>query len=491
MRKYIALLLILGIYSFASHAQYVTPGTGVVWDMDDLVQNSGGVVTGTSGMFTVSGNITIAPEDTIRHTGDGQIWMGSSVLWTIQGVLEFDPPSELLISAQDTLQHFMGFRFEDSDASFLNNCIIEFGGGIELVNSDTRIENCVIRKNDKSNSTGVIDLFHCNPQIINNDIYLNEGPAILSPANGECSPHIEGNWLWRNNTANTNMPQINLGTSATGIDIQILGNTIEGFYDKAGGIAITTLAGGSISCMIDGNEIINNRYGITAYGFDINSTISNNIIANNNIENMPMQGGSGINFWGGTSNTSMVYGNEIYGNLWGITNTGDAMPNIGQVEPDTINPGGNSFYDNGNEGEIYALYNNTPNDIYAENNYWGSYDMDSVAMVIFDYYDDESLGIVDYMPIESPLTGVNNQSVPSGLLNIFPNPATRTIRFDLPAKQKRQSFAFRIYNDSGQMILEERIGENGSINISALQEGMYYVHLSNDEVTFTGKFVKK
>jgi len=491
MRKYIVLPVFFVLIGLLSHAQYVTPGTGVVWTLDDLVANAAGVVTGSGGIYNISDDITIAENDTLRQTENAEITVAPAVLITVQGVLQFSPPQNLLLTAEDTLQNFLGLRFEDSGASYLENCTIEFGGGIDLLNSDIRIENCVIRKNDKSNSTGAIDLFHSHPQILNNEIYLNEGPAVLSPANGECSPYISGNWIYHNNTANTNMPQINLGTSLPGTDIQILDNVIDGFYDKAGGIAVTTLAGGSISCVIDGNEIKNNRYGITAYGFDITSTISNNIIADNNIENLPLQGGSGINYWGGTSNTSMVFGNEIYGNLWGITNTGDAMPNIGQVESDTINPGENSFHDNGNGGEIYALYNNTPNNIFAENNYWGSYDLDTVAMVIFDYYDDETLGIVDYTPIQSPVTGVSKSRRQPGLVSIYPNPASLTIRIDLPVKRKKQSFDYRIYNDTGQLIRKERISENGSIDISALQEGIYYVHLSNDETTFTGKFVKQ
>jgi len=227
------------------------------------------------------------------------------------------------------------------------------------------IEDCVIRKNDKSNSTGVIDLFHSNPEILNCEIFLNQGPAVLSSATGESSPLISGNYIYHNNTTNQNMPQINLGTSDVEKEIQIINNYIEGNYNMAGGIAVTTLAGGNIECLIKGNTIINNRYGITVYGYNITSVIDSNLIQDNNIQNLPMQGGSGINLWGDVSNNSMISRNTITGNLWGITNTGNAFPNIGQVDPFIVNIGENFIYNNGNGGEIYDLYNNTPNDIFC------------------------------------------------------------------------------------------------------------------------------
>lgn len=484
-KKILSIFLVL--FSNWLIGQYITPGTAVTWNLNDLVTNAQGAITNDGDFYTIHQDITIASTDTLRQLTDAAIQINPGILITINGVLEFAPGEMISISASDTTQHFLGFRFEDVDHSFFEKCLIEFGGGIKLVNADIRIEDCVLRKFDKSNCTGTIDLFESSPEIFDCDIYLNQGPAVLSAANGESSPFIKGCWIYRNNTENTNMPQINLGTSAPEVDIVIRNNTIEGFYDKAGGIAITTLAGGYLSCVIDSNTIINNRYGITAYGFDINSVISNNILADNNIENLPMQGGSGINFWGGTSNVSMVFGNEIYGNLWGITNTGDAMPNLGQVEPDTINPGKNIFYDNGNLGTIYALYNNTPNNIFAENNYWGSYDSDSVEAVIFHYPDDESLGVVDYIPFKDYMTGVSEKSeFKAPTLPIFPNPAISTITIDVEHKG-----TLSIYNSAGEIVFKEDLSPHIPLDISKLQNGVYFALFSNDLVTRTGKFIKE
>jgi len=487
MNRKIIFSIIFVAISCWLHAQYTTPGTGVTWNLNDLVANAPGAITNNGDQYNILANITIASTDTLRQTQDAYLQVKEAVLITVNGVLELIPENLITITAMDTTQHFSGFRFEDTDHSYLEKCLIEFGGGIKLVNSDIRIEDCILRKFDKSNCTGTIDLFESSPEILDCDIYLNQGPAVLSAANGESSPFIKGCWIYRNNTENTNMPQINLGTSEPEVDIIIRDNLIEGFYDKAGGIAVTTLAGGYLSCVIDSNTIVNNRYGITVYGFDINSVISNNILADNNIENIPFQGGSGINFWGGTSNVSMVFGNEIYGNLWGITNTGDAMPNMGQVEPDTINPGKNIIYDNGNLGTVYALYNNTPNNIFAENNYWGSYDPDSVEAVIFHYPDDESLGFVDYIPFKDYMTGVIEKpqyKAPS--LSIFPNPAISSITINVENKG-----TICIYNLAGVKILEEEVSPGIPMDISKLINGVYFTLFSNDVVTLTGKFIKE
>jgi hypothetical protein len=484
-KKIIFIFIFITIGSWLQ-AQYATPGTGVVWDLDDLVAYSGGAVIMEGDIYVVASDIMVSTLDTLRQLSDTEIRIMHSVLITVNGVLEFSPPESIVITASDTTLNYKGFRFEDSDDSFMEKCLIEFGGGIKLVNSDILMKDCIIRKFDKSNCTGTIDLFESSPEIIHCDLYFNQGPAILSAANGLSSPDIKDNWIYRNNTENTNMPQINLGNSEPEKDIIIRGNTIEGFYDKAGGIAVTTLAGGFLSCVIDSNIIINNRYGITVYGFDINSVISNNILADNNIENLPMQGGSGINFWGGTSNVSMVYGNEIYGNLWGITNTGDAMPNLGQVEPDTINTGRNLIYDNSNLGTTYALYNNTPNNIFAENNFWGSYDPDSVEAVIFHYPDDESLGFVDYIPFKDYMTKVKEKPLNFSSLLIYPNPAAYQVSLDI-----KSPGSLKIFNTAGNQVLAIWVSPQHPVDVSDLSSGIYFTYFTNDHVTLTGKFIRE
>jgi len=490
--KNIRFVFILSLFTQFVFGQYVTPGTGVVWSLDDLVINSGGVLTIDEGTYYLNDDLTISGTDTIRILADGIIKIESAKLITVLGVFQAQPPEELYITAMDTTQHYLGFKFDESDASILKNCIIEFGGGIDLLYTDMLIENCVIRQNDKSNATGVIDLFHSSPEVFNCEIYSNDGPAVLSSATGGSSPLISGNYIYHNNTLNTNMPQINLGTSDPSLEIRILNNYIEGNFDMSGGIAITTLAGGNIECVIQGNTIINNRYGITLYGYNINSIVDSNLIQDNNIQNIPLQGGSGINIWGDASNIALISRNIITGNLWGITNTGSALPNIGQIVPDTINIGKNYIYGNGNGGEIYDLYNNTPNDIFAENNHWGTYDLDTIEMHIFHEPDDTSLGFVDYLPIKDFITGYTNYLNPiKSEIFIYPNPVGEKIFLTGLNELKNMDYSVHVYDLSGQLVLLYKdASTKNSLDVSELKSGAYTLKVSSGNFIGIGKFIK-
>ncbi len=490
--KILGLLTILIFLYLPAFSQYETPGTGINWELIDLVDNSSGAVTFQDGVYFFNEDISISAQDTFQVLTDEVIKIDQGKLFTISGVLLADPPEGITFTAIDTTQNFLGLRFEESSASFLKKCKIEFGGGIELIESDMIFENCILRKNNIENSTGAINLFHSSPLISYSEFYLNEGPAIMSGANSESSPKIYFNTISQNNTLNQNMPQINLGTSKENDTIWIVGNTIQGFYDNAGGIAISTLAGGNLECVIQDNNIDGNRYGITVYGNNVSSVIEGNTILDNNIQGDPMLGGSGINFWGNETNVSFVSKNMISGNLWGVTIQGTAQPNLGQVEPDTLNVGKNLIFENGNEGDVYALYNNTPNDILAENNYWGTYDLDTVEMYIFHQPDDASLGFVDYLPIKDYIT-----TIPEVVFNntnsfeIYPNPASSFINLVFTNEENSFREIF-IFNSIGKLV--KRIQSDNrdlKFDISELLEGIYFIGMQAGERTDFQKFIKE
>jgi hypothetical protein len=162
--------------------------------------------------------------------------------------------------------------------------------------------------------------------------------------------------------------------------------------------------------VITGNVIKNNRYGITFNGgSNINSLISYNQIDSNNTQNNPSLGGSGIAFSGGSASShqnSIVTGNVIRWNLWGITIQNGAKPNLGDLgNTDTSDNGKNWFSGNTNSGTPgINLYNNSPDAIMAQGNYWGSNDPSAIEASIFHQPDNASLGLVDYstyvLPVE-------------------------------------------------------------------------------------------
>ena len=402
MRK-ILFLFLLSVFVMTAKAQLFTPGTGVHWDFDSLLAYAALTPDPSGNFYLLNDNVVILPADTVSLNNDDTIKVSPAKLITVEGTLIIDPLQTLVITSTIPSQKFMGFRFDNSTGSVIRNAHILNAGGVKLVYSNVLFEYCTFSAFDKSHSTGTIDAYYSDPIIRYCNFSNNAGPAIASGSNGSSSPQIYYSQLIHNNTSNANTPQINLGTSGTDT-VRIVGNTIDGFYNMGGGIAISTLIGGSAKAIIDSNTITNNRYGIAAIGSNISTSIRYNYIADNNIQGNPMQGGSGLNFQGGTTNTSLISHNEITGNLWGVTIQSNAQPNLGHIEPDTLNIGWNKIYDNGNSGVIYNLYNNTPGNIKAENNYWGSYIPDTVESTIFHQPDDASLGLVDYMPLSPLLT---------------------------------------------------------------------------------------
>ncbi len=493
MKKYcLSAAIFIGMV-FSLQAQYTTPGTGIHWGLDDLVAVSAGIVTKQGDDYFIHDDLVITATDTIALLENAVLKFDAGVLITVSGVFVADPPDSILFTAMDTLAHYRSFRFEESGASLLKNCIVEYGGGVDILYSDMLVSGCVFRHNDQSNTTGTIDLFHASPEILACDFIYNTGPAVMSSANGESSPLIRDCYMYRNNAGNANMPQVNLGTSNPGGPIRIIGNHIEGYYINSGGIAVATLAGGSIDCIIDSNNIFNNRYGITVYGFNILSSISNNEIYDNTIENLPMQGGSGINIWGNISNTPKVYGNDIHGNLWGVTITGTALPDLGHVGPDSTCPGGNLITGNGNGGVLYALYNNTPNDMYAQNNYWGSYNLDSVEAVIFHQPDDAALGLVTYLPIMDSTAVVAESHQHRLPVHVFPNPFETYLVIENPfysASYGPGRLVLR--NETGSVVHEEMLADRRHrLELSWLPAGVYLLEVRQGDRVRVSKLIRQ
>lgn len=482
MRKFLQIIL-FAILATTLQAQYSTPGTGINWTFDDLAENSAGAVSQElSGSYIVHEDLTISAGDTLHIFVATNVLIENGILVTIQGTLIADPPDNEIVFFKARDDHYTGFRFEDHDDSFLKNVYFKKAGGIKLINADIVFESCDFTEFNQNHSTGTVDLFQSDPLIINCSFTYNNGPAVMSGANGGSSPQIMGCDIFHNVQQNGNTPQINLGTSGSD-SIRIINNVITGSSDNtmAGGIAITTLAGGSIEARIEGNVIDNNRYGITAYGYDIGSVIKNNEITNNNTQNIPMQGGSGINFWGDASNQSMVTGNFISGNLWGITIQNNARPNIGDLEGPEYNPGVNQIYGNGNNGENYDLYNNTPEDIMAENNYWGTSDPDTAEMHIFHQPDDPQLGLVDFLPMYDPPVSIRESRTGlKGQITVFPNPASDAINIDFSDTGLQENLPANItLNDmTGRQRIQQQksnITQGISLDLSEIHQWGWYL----------------
>lgn len=465
--KKIFLLLSLAL-STVLFAQYSTPGNFNSYTLDDLVNISDGAVTSEVGYYQFHENITISATDTLTIIQQGVLTINEGLLWTIAGVLIIDGQPVFEIKNINGFANFQGIRFENSVGSSINNANITDCGGIKLVESDVRFTNSQFHHFGQDYSTATIDLFQSNPIISHCTINDNAGPAIASGANGASSPQITGNTISRNVSSNGNYPQINLGTSSGMELIVIDSNIIIGQYTNSGGIALSTLAGGTLNALVRNNEVYDNRYGIALIGSDINAEVAENIIIGNNIQNDPMLGGSGINCYGGFTNVAIIRNNIIRDNLWGITIQLNAQPNLG--DGSSGSPGHNSFINNGNGGEIYALYNNTPNSINALNNFWGTVDLAEAEDFIFHVNDDLSLGEVFFDPMWINPVGV---SVVENLeAEVTPNPASDFVNVKIA-----EPLQIRIVSMDSKIVFDGRAEPGLSIQTSSWKSGIYIVYL--------------
>ena len=118
--------------------------------------------------------------------------------------------------------------------------------------------------------------------------------------------------------------------------------------------------------------------------------------------------------------------------------------------------GNNSIHDNGNGGLIYDLYNNSACDITAVGNDWGTINESEVEDHIFHQFDNESLGLVTFIPF----IGYNDIEESALEPQVF-NPAEATV-----------------YTISGQRV-----------NAKALKPGVYIAIMKQGKQTIAKKII--
>lgn len=481
-------LLILLFFTNAVYAGYSTPGTGKSWNLDSLVTHSGGSVTYSSGTYFFNDTLTISQSDTLKILINATVKVAPVGVFNVYGTLIINPPDSVKITAVNTNQGFYEMHLDDlSDASVMKKMIFEYStNGMRLLHTSPLIDSCTIRNNCANNSSTTapaINLFYSDATISHCKIYRNYKVAIGGGANIPNAPQILYNEIYENNIANSNVSQINLGTSGFGITV-IKGNIIRGLYINAGGIA--TLPIGNLSINIENNIITHNRYGIALQNANTSAVIRGNVIDSNNIQGLPLSGGSGINFYGTSSLTAVVTRNIIRGNLWGITIQLTAKPNLGNLSnSDTSDNGFNYIYGNSNSDTIYDLYNNTPDSIKAENNYWGTSNTDTVEAHIFHHPDNPSLGYVDYLPIYIPVTVSETQNkIPSAykLYDVYPNPFNpyAVIKYEIP---EASHVIIKIFDITGREVklVENDFKQTGTYELifdgRNLSSGIYFCRI--------------
>ncbi len=94
------LLLFSFILVRASFGNYHTPGTGVRWNLDNLVTNSGGDVTFSSGTYNVNDTVFISAKDTLFITSNAMVKFAVNTYLDVKGTLIINPPTQVTFTAR-------------------------------------------------------------------------------------------------------------------------------------------------------------------------------------------------------------------------------------------------------------------------------------------------------------------------------------------------------------------------------------------------------
>jgi hypothetical protein len=120
-------------------------------------------------------------------------------------------------------------------------------------------------------------------------------------------------------------------------------------------------------------------------------------------------------------------------------------------------------------------------------------DMFKHKLTHLSYFEGDGVGwqmVGDYMLYysEQNITGVNDLNL-SSHVNLYPNPATNQITFNLDGLVGL--FNIELYNIQGKLVMS-KIGENNRpVSIETLNEGIYFYRLSENQNFYTGKFMIK
>lgn len=425
--------------------------------------DASGVTKESDGVFLVSKDLTVATGDTLVLDNKATVKLASGVTIIIEGHANLAPADTATICSADAENPGKGLQFNgDGTAPMLIKHVCFQTTGIRYVrDAALTVDNCSFISTSKSINSGAatISFVHSNGGNIISHCYFKDcyGAAVAGGANILTGITIDGCVLDNCVTANANRPFLNLTVGGDN-PVIVKNNKIYGAkLNKPGAITVANLLSlnGENKVYIQNNYAENCRYGINITG-KATAWIEDNVLIDNHYETNANNGGSGITAYLGTVYMTR---NRIEGSLWGVTLVGGAHANLGRIDVETTdpeyNPGLNIFANNGNCGTApegatsafdptkpYDLYNNTPNEVYAQNNHWGvaSQTEEEIEKVIFHYNDNANLGKVIFMPANAGdgVDGVNADPCVSatewytidGLKTVAPAVGTLYIRID-------------------------------------------------------------
>ena len=384
-----------------------TAGDGTTYSFEKLSQTAGSCVTKEGDIYIVTGCDTISAGDHFKIDEGVEVRFGDDGELLLQGTADLQAATaRTLLTRSGESETCFGITVQNEESMTpVSGLDFQYVGLRNYSGKGMEVSDCTFEKHNGTQSAALF-LGTDGAEFIISECRFDScmKAAIGGAANFMCPVAIDHCQFYHNSQANGNIPQLNLTAST---DVSIVNCTLEGDSTKymSGGIAVANWYGvDGLTATISNCEVRNSRYGLTTMGI-MDVYIIDNQLINNRYEQNPMNGGSAISLYDPYYKQKVyISGNRLEKSIWGITVIGCGDVNIGKTEvgedADDYNPGGNVFVDNGFDGNLYDLYNNSVNTVWAQGNTWNVATQDSTSIegVIFHKNDDASLGEVIFMP---------------------------------------------------------------------------------------------
>ena len=348
----------------------------------------------------------------------------------------------------------------------VSNNVAYRGAGIQLGFVTGTIDNCNISHNTANAYFGGIWIAGGSISISNSTISHNSAL---------------GQGGWTGNAGGIHIDEGGPGAASVRIsNCKIHDNSATG---NGGGIATSLYYGGSVRLTIEGSQIMNNVAGDVGGGIYAKGTIdiSNSSIMHNSAFDYPALYV--------TQSEGSIYHNTLISNY-------NLPSNPAPSSAVYINGNPNFNYNNiHSNNATYKLYNGnsqgSPN-LNATNNWWGTTDEAEIQVMIYDWFDDSSLGIVDYSPYLFTPDTTAPISPPTGLTATAGDSA---INLSWSANPETDLAGYKVYydTDSGYPYTgtganegssEIDVGDVTSYQLSGLTNGVkYYVAITAYDTT--------
>jgi|GEM_PF-798568 len=398
-------------------------------------------------------------------------------------------------------------------------------GGIYILGGSATIVTNIISNNSVDKGDGGVSLINLlgATLIRGNTITENSANGIDTGVGGV---KVQGNTATvtlSDNTINNNSGGGGLKIRWSNAYILIDKNTISNNIDRGGNAAGVDVVGGSGYIDLANNIISNNQgrgvrvnesnnltisrniiYSSTGSGVYIdnpsrNITISNNMISSNGEYGVAVKYGYTI-----TLTNNIIASNVKEGLRLGITETPSWMEGgSGLVEHNTILRNGLTraiFLNNGNwiltnnniaNISSYMLYYSGENgtSLNAVNNWWNTTSDATIQAQIYDWNDDGSTGVVNYVPfLTSPDTSAPI-SPPNGTAILFGLNGTATISWS--ANPESDVAGYKVYYDTDQGYPYAHVIDVGNVTsatLSALSRNVNYIAVTAYDTTADGVY---